>query len=558
MTSSKSYKYVKLDSEPSTSFASRTIEQQELIIKSQDENLEKIGANVRVLRDMSAKIGFEIEEQSIMLDDLNADLDSTQAKMATVMNKMGKVMHMSAGKEASINFKPNISNIANCTDMNLIVRILLYRMRIRIVLNINRSIERTISCRNLASLFLIARQWLLLLNGGGVDECFERQIRMAFTFVLMWIGIVVFSLFILVAGHQKEIDGNGYLVYCPCMGRFGNQVEQFLGTLSFAKHINRTLVLPPFIEYDSTQTKMIRFTDYFQLKPLLKYHRAIEMSKFIRDVAPVIWPMNRRIGFCYYESSHSNGCDMKYGNPFQAFWDLYNVDFVSYEIYSKNGLTTDRPQWDLWLERYPAKNYPVLAFKGAPGAFPSNPEDHALQKYLVWTPNVQNKADTFISENLRGQPFLGVHLRNNRDWPNVCQYIKPKWHLFCSSQCLGKNFEHGIMTMELCLPSEESILSQVKEAIARTGLKVLFVASEYNHMINQFTQILPKKEGYTVARRYPDHAQISLAILAKSKLFICNCLSSFTAMVKRQRDLQGLPTEFWGFNNTQTKQHDEL
>ncbi|KAL1283896.1 Syntaxin-6 [Trichinella pseudospiralis] len=98
MTSSKSYKYVKLDSEPSTSFASRTIEQQELIIKSQDENLEKIGANVRVLRDMSAKIGFEIEEQSIMLDDLNADLDSTQAKMATVMNKMGKVMHMSADK----------------------------------------------------------------------------------------------------------------------------------------------------------------------------------------------------------------------------------------------------------------------------------------------------------------------------------------------------------------------------------------------------------------------------------------------------------------------------
>ncbi|OUC40020.1 SNARE domain protein [Trichinella nativa] len=473
MTSSKSYKYVKLDTEPSTSFASRTIEQQELIIKSQDENLEKIGANVRVLRDMSAQIGFEIEEQSIMLDDLNADLDSTQAKMATVMNKMGKVMHMSAEN--------------------------------------------------------------------------------------MGIGIVLFSLFITVAGHQKEVvDSNGYLVYCPCMGRFGNQVEQFLGTLSFAKHINRTLVLPPFIEYDSGKTKMIRFTDYFQLKHLLKYHRAIEMSQFIRDVAPIIWPMNRRIGFCYYEGSHSNGCDMKYGNPFQAFWDLYNVDFVSYEIYSKNGLSTERTHWDLWLERYPAESYPVLAFKGSPGAFPSNPEDHALQKYLVWSPYVQDKADAFISENLRGQPFLGVHLRNNRDWPNVCQYIKPKWHLFCSSQCLGKHFEHGIMTMELCLPSEELILSQVKEAIARTGLKVLFVASEYDHMINQFTQMLPKKQGYTVVRRYPDHAQISLAILAKSKLLICNCLSSFTAMVKRQRDLQGLPTEFWGFNNTETKQHSEL
>ena len=45
------------------------------------------------------------------------------------------------------------------------------------------------------------------------------------------------------------VDENGYVVFCPCMGRFGNQVETFLGTLEFTRQLNRTLVLAPFLDY---------------------------------------------------------------------------------------------------------------------------------------------------------------------------------------------------------------------------------------------------------------------------------------------------------------------
>ena len=33
------------------------------------------------------------------------------------------------------------------------------------------------------------------------------------------------------------------------VGRFGNQVTQYIGAIAFAKGLDRTLVLPPFVKY---------------------------------------------------------------------------------------------------------------------------------------------------------------------------------------------------------------------------------------------------------------------------------------------------------------------
>jgi len=101
-------------------------------------------------------------------------------------------------------------------------------------------------------------------------------------------------------------DTRGYVFYCPCMGRFGNQAEHFLGAIAFAKALDRTLILPPWRTY-----KNVPFSDFFQVEPLQSYHRVILAEDFMKHLAPTHWPKGTRRGYCWLPPGSNAKCVMK-------------------------------------------------------------------------------------------------------------------------------------------------------------------------------------------------------------------------------------------------------
>lgn len=152
-------------------------------------------------------------------------------------------------------------------------------------------------------------------------------------------------------------------------GRFGNQADHFLGSLAFSKGLNRTLILPPWVEYryGETKSQQVPFDKYFKVETLKLYHDVITMETFMNEIAPDIWPNEKRISFCYTQRSGSetNSCNAKFGNPFGPFWDTFNISFIKSEFYSPlNYDIHNSAMTQKWKNKYPQSIWPVLAFTG--------------------------------------------------------------------------------------------------------------------------------------------------------------------------------------------------
>lgn len=74
----------------------------------------------------------------------------------------------------------------------------------------------------------------------------------------------------------------------------------------------------------------------------------------------------------------------------------------------------------------------------------------------------------------------------------ACEHVEHSPNLFAAPQCLGYRNEHGVATLELCLPSENVIVKKLKRVIKSVGAKSVFVASDNNYMIGKLTQALQK------------------------------------------------------------------
>ncbi|MCL4142266.1 UNVERIFIED_CONTAM: hypothetical protein GTU68_055294, partial [Idotea baltica] len=251
------------------------------------------------------------------------------------------------------------------------------------------------------------------------------------------------------------------------------------------------------------------------------------------------------------------GCNAKEGNPFGPFWDTFNVDFVDSELYQP--LNYDVYHHDMgtkWNLKYPPDKWPVLAFTGAPASYPVQLENRKLHQYLEWNEEVEAKAKNELAKLPQG-PVVAIHLRNGIDWVRACAYVDQSPNMFAAPQCLGYRGEHGDATKELCLPSKETIVKQLKRVIRNISAKSVFVASDNDHMIGFLSSSLSKME-VSVHKMETSNPHVELAAMERANHFIGNCISSFSAFVKRARDVKGFPSSFWAFPLQKTSSHSEL
>ncbi|XP_069779299.1 syntaxin-6-like [Narcine bancroftii] len=93
--------YRRLDQELETANSQYIEEQrvqQRLIVDQQDQQLELVSGSIGVLKNMSGRIGDELDEQAVMLDEFSHEMDNTHSRLNSTLKKLAKASHLTTAR----------------------------------------------------------------------------------------------------------------------------------------------------------------------------------------------------------------------------------------------------------------------------------------------------------------------------------------------------------------------------------------------------------------------------------------------------------------------------
>ncbi|VDQ08474.1 unnamed protein product [Trichobilharzia regenti] len=72
--------------------------QQKQLLYEQDNRLDQLGTTISNLKGMSQRIGDELSDQVVLLDDFSSEMISTESRLDSVTKRTARLLHLSTDR----------------------------------------------------------------------------------------------------------------------------------------------------------------------------------------------------------------------------------------------------------------------------------------------------------------------------------------------------------------------------------------------------------------------------------------------------------------------------